>query len=56
MTTPCETSVLYPKHATQNGPKICDNEEEEHAWLVEIGMPADLYMCLGEYTSLAIQL
>nr|XP_025623889.1 plant cysteine oxidase 3 isoform X3 [Arachis hypogaea] len=98
MTTPCETSVLYPKHggnlhcftavtpcavldilsppyredegrkctyyhdypystfSTQNGPKICDNEEEEYAWLVEIGTPADLYMRSREYTGPAIQL
>ncbi|XP_057737430.1 plant cysteine oxidase 3 [Arachis stenosperma] len=46
----------YSTFSTQNGPKICDGEEEEYAWLVEIGTPADLYMRSREYTGPAIQL
>ncbi|XLR43225.1 hypothetical protein S83_027885, partial [Arachis hypogaea] len=31
--------IIHIQHSvtTQNRPKICDNEEEEYAWLVEIG-------------------
>ncbi|MED6183927.1 Plant cysteine oxidase 3 [Stylosanthes scabra] len=46
----------YSTFSTQNGPKICEGEEEEYAWLAEIGTPADLYMRSGEYTGPAIQL
>ncbi|KAI8543645.1 hypothetical protein RHMOL_Rhmol08G0235000 [Rhododendron molle] len=50
LTAPCGTSVLYPNRgATGKGDELNDGNEEDYAWLAQIGTPDDLYMRSGEY-------